>query len=232
MITLEEKKERLFMALAGGVLVITGFQCFWFLTVNGSILQAVSIVISIAIVVTLLKLDKAVAYKIENCDYRQGGKTEAHALYAKSPSDCKAYCNREVAEYLANIKNKLDRAEQLVKDAVTNLIVSFNYIGELTTAQSDMVMAIEKMVMTGNNSGAIKLLRRQMMVAKKVEQELTATVTAMQFGDLVVQLLEHTERQINTLDFIVQRINPHISQEKRFLNLIIRTNKFQERLIR
>jgi hypothetical protein len=211
---LDEKRERLFLGLAGGVLVFTGFQCFWFLTVNGSILQAMSIIISIALAVTLLKLAKTAAYKAENCGCRQGGKAGDHALYTNFSSDCKAHCNSEVAECLANIKNELNQTEQLVNDAVTNLVVNFNYIGELTNAQYDMALVIEEMVMAEDNAGAAKLLRRQMMVARKIEQELATTVTSMQFGDLVVQLLNHTERQINTLDSILQCIDQQNGQDK------------------
>lgn len=212
MIIVDEKRERLFLALAGGVLVFTGFQCFWFLTVNGSILQGTSIMISIALVVTLLKLGKTAAYKDEKRGCCQGGKAEAPGLYVSL--DCKTYCNREAAEYLANVRNELDQAEQLVNDAVTNLVVNFNYISELTTAQHDMVLAVEEMVMTGDNAGAAKLLRRQMMVAKKIEQELATTVTSMQFGDLVVQLLNHTERQINSLSAVLQCIKQQNDQEE------------------
>lgn len=216
-IIIDEKRKRLFLALAIGVLVFTGFQCFWYLTVDGSILQAMSIMVSIALAVTLLKSGKTAAYKEENCVCRQGGEAEVHALYAKFSPDCKVHCNREVAEYLTNIKNELDQAEQLVNEAVTNLAVNFNYIGELTTAQHDMALAIEEMAMTGDNAGVVKLLRRQMMVAKKIEQELATMATSMQVGDLVVQLLKHTARQINSLDSVLRHIDQHDNQEKNII---------------
>ena len=222
----DAKRERLFLASAGGVLIFTGFQCFWFLTVNGSILQAMSILTSIALAVTLLKLGKTAAHKNENCGCRQGGQDGDHALYTNFSPDCKAHCNREVAEYLVNIKNELNQAEQLVNDAVTNLVVNFNYIGELTNAQYDMVLAIEEMVMDKDNAEAVKLLRRQMMVAKKIEQELATTVTSMQFGDLVVQLLNHTERQINTLDSVLQCIDQQNGLEKNIFEFDNTRNRF------
>lgn len=213
MITLDEKKKRMFLALAGGVLVFTGFQFYRLLTVDGSILQAMSIMISIALIVILLKLSKT-AYRGEISDCQQRDGVDGNALYEGFSLDSKMPRNKEVAKYLANIKDELGQAEQLVNDAVTNLVVNFGYISELTSSQRDMVLTVEKLAMTDDNAEVVKLLRRQMMMAKKIERELATTVTSMQFGDLVVQLLKHTTRQINTLDSVLQRIDQPNIQER------------------
>lgn len=217
MITLDERSKRMFLALAGGVLVFTGFQSYWFLVVDGSLLQAMSIMISIALVVILLKLSKTTACKDKNSVCLRGDEAEGNAPHEKFSLDTKARCNKEVAEYLASIKDELGQAEQLVNDAVTNLVVNFGYISELTSSQRDMALTIEKLAMTEDNAEVVKLLRRQMMVAKKIEQELATTATSMQFGDLVVQLLKHTARQINTLDSVLQRIDQKHLQEKNII---------------
>jgi hypothetical protein len=209
-ITLDEKKKRMSLAFAGVVLFFTGFQFYRFLTVDGSILQAMSIMISIALIVLLLKLSKTV-YKSEISTCRQ--RVDGNALYEGSALASMPR-NNEIAEYMANIKDELGQAEQLVNDAVTNLIVNFGYISELTNSQRDMVLTVEKLAMSDDNAEVVKLLRRQMMMAKKIEQELATTVTSMQFGDLVVQLLKHTESQINTLDSVLQRIDQQNIQER------------------
>jgi hypothetical protein len=209
-ITLDEKKKRMSLAFAGVVFVFTGFQFYRFLTVDGSILQAMSIMISIALIVMLLKLSKTVnESEISTCRQRVDG----NALYEGSTMASMPRSN-EIAEYMANIKDELGQAEQLVNDAVTNLVVNFGYISELTNSQRDMVLTVEKLAMSDDNAEVVKLLRRQMMMAKKIEQELATTVTSMQFGDLVVQLLKHTESQINTLDSVLQRIDQQNTQER------------------
>ena len=213
MIIFDEKKKRMSLALAGGVLVFTGFQFYRFLTVDGSILQAMSIMISIALIVMLLKLSKTV-YKSEISTCRQRDEMHENAFYEGSALVSKMPRNNEIAEYLANIKDELGQAEQLVNDAVTNLVVNFGYISELTNSQRDIVLTVEKMAMSDDNAEVVKLLRRQMMMAKKIEQELATTVTSMQFGDLVVQLLKHTDSQINTLDSVLQRIDQQNIQER------------------
>ena len=213
MITLDEKKKRMFLALAGGVLVLTGFQFYRFLTVDGSILQAMSIMISIVLIAMLLKLSKT-SYRGEISACQQRDVVDGNALYEGFSLDSETPRNKEVAEYLANIKDELGQAEQLVNDAVTNLVVNFGYISELTSSQRDMVLTVEKLAMTDDNAEVVKLLRRQMMMAKKIERELETTVTSMQFGDLVVQLLKHTARQINTLDSVLQHIDQPNIQEK------------------
>ena len=213
MITLDEKRKRMFLALAGGVLVFTGFQFYQFLSDDGTILQAMSIMISISLIVMLLKFSKT-AYGGEISTRLQPDGVDSYTLYEGFSLDCKTPCNKVVAEYLANIKDELGQAEQLVNDAVTNLVVNFGYISELTSSQRDMVLTVEKLAMINNNAEVVKLLRRQMMMAKKIEQEIATTVTSMQFGDLVVQLLKHTESQINTLDSVLQRIDQQNTPER------------------
>lgn len=48
-----------------------------------------------------------------------------------------------------------------------------------------------------------------MMIADKIEHELGAAVTSLQFGDLVTQLVAHASTQIDVFNRVLQRIDRH-----------------------
>ena len=118
-----------------------------------------------------------------------------------------ALCSVEADEYFMNIKEELNQIDRLVSDAVNNLVVNFRYISKLTKSHHDMVLAIEKMAAPEGSKSILALLEKQMIIADKIEQELEMTVTSLQFGDLVTQLLAHTARQVETLNMELQRID-------------------------
>ncbi len=116
-------------------------------------------------------------------------------------------CNTEAEEYFKNIKLELNQIDRLVSDAVNNLVINFKYITKLTKSHHEMVLAIEKMAIPKGNKSIIELLEKQMVIADKIEQELDAAITSLQFGDLVTQLLSHTTRQVEILSMELQRLD-------------------------
>ena len=202
----ERKKKWLFAALAGMVLVFVGIQIHWILDEGGSIMQGVSILTSAGLVWTLVMLslaehDKNSEIRIENNSLKGGASNEPQTLVSES------VCNIEIDEYFCDIKDELGQVDKLVNDAVNNLVMNFNYISKLTSSHHDMVLAIEKMAAPADNEPVLQLLKRQMKLAEKIEQELSATVTSLQFGDLVTQLLSHTAHQIDALNISLHRID-------------------------
>ncbi|WP_295629194.1 hypothetical protein [uncultured Nitrosomonas sp.] len=133
-------------------------------------------------------------------------------------------CNNAVNEYLMGIKGDLNQAERLVSDAVNNLVCNFRYISELAGSNHEMVLAIERMATSEGRNPINELLEKQMVTANRIEQELEAVITSLQFGDLVAQLLAHTARQVEMLSVELQRIDRQGSlqgkTEKRALNSI------------
>jgi hypothetical protein len=109
-------------------------------------------------------------------------------------------CDSDVDEYFRNIKEELKQVDRLVSDAVNNLVINFRYISKLTKSHHDMVLAIEKMAAPEGDKQIVELLDKQMTIADKIEQELETVVTSLQFGDLVTQLLMHTDRQVEMLN--------------------------------
>lgn len=207
----DEKRKWVLLSVACGVLVLSGFQFYYFLTADRSLLQAISIMISISLVIMLLK-------KINNQKVNCIDNNWQHHLRERSVNragftlDSETYGYDEITNCLYNIKQEVEQAEQLVNDAATSLVVNFKYIGEMTSAQHDLFLNIEKMAVIADNPEIVKLLRRQIMLAKKIDQELSAAVTSMQYGDLVIQLLKHIARQITALDAILQHIDPQNNQ--------------------
>ncbi len=118
-----------------------------------------------------------------------------------------ALCTSEADEYFLNIKGELSQVDRLVSDAVNNLVISFKYISKLTSSHHDMVLAIEKMSVPEGSKSILELLEKQMIIADKIEHELEMTITALQFGDLVTQLLTHTANQVEALNLELQRID-------------------------
>ena len=169
-------------------------------------LQGLSIVTSVGLVWALVMLsivehDKNTEVRLENSDQKGGAAIEPQTLVSES------ICNIEVDEYFCDIKDELGQADKLVSDAVNNLVMNFNYISKLTSSHHSMVLAIEKMAAPADNEPVQQLLKRQMKIAEKIEQELSAAVTSLQFGDLVTQLLSHTAHQIDALNMSLHHID-------------------------
>ncbi|MBY0475490.1 MAG: hypothetical protein K2Q13_10590 [Nitrosomonas sp.] len=116
-------------------------------------------------------------------------------------------CNNAANEYLMGIRGDLKQAERLVSDAVNNLVCNFRYISKLTGSHHEMVLAIERMAPPEGRHPISGLLEKQMVIANRIEQELDAVITSLQFGDLVAQLLEHTARQVEILSDELRRID-------------------------
>lgn len=116
-------------------------------------------------------------------------------------------CSANAEEYFVNIKEDLTQVDRLVSDAVNNLVINFKYISQLTKTHHDMVLAIEKLAVPKEKQSIIELLQKQMVIADKIEHELEMTVTSLQFGDLVTQLLAHTVKQVDSLNKELQRID-------------------------
>ena len=204
--TLCKNRNWKLLVLASSVLIFMGYQFFWYLTADNFVLLAVSIVINIILLVMLF-------YKDEFWKYLQKNNMSNNACCETTSLNSKNVYNEEIMEHLVNIKGELNQVEQLVNDAVINLIVNFKYLSELTKSQQDLVFSIEKMAMTAENTELVKLLWRQMMIMKKIEQELASTAISMQFGDMVTQLLQHATKQINTLDSILIRFYQEDNQK-------------------
>ncbi|PTN11399.1 hypothetical protein [Nitrosomonas aestuarii] len=115
--------------------------------------------------------------------------------------------NVAVDEYFLNIKSELNQIDRLVNDAVTHLMINFEYINELSKSQHEAILDIKKLSASRNNKSVLELLNKQIVITDKNEQELQSVLTALQFGDLVSQLLAHTTKQIDTLKNTLQHID-------------------------
>lgn len=135
-----------------------------------------------------------------------------------------ATCNNAANEYLMDINGDLNQAERLVSDAVNNLVCNFRYISKLTGSHHEMVLAIGRMVAPEERHPINELLEKQTLIANRIEQELDAVITSLQFGDLVAQLLAHVARQMEMLNDELRCIDRQGSlqgkTEKRALNSI------------
>jgi hypothetical protein len=159
--------------------------------------------------VTLVKLDNEEESMTETC---LGDGKSGNQYSAGDPSE--VLCNIEADEYFINIKADLNQVDRLVSDAVNNLVINFRYISELTKSHYDMVLAIEKMAIPERNKPTLELLKKQMIIADKIQQELEMAITSLQFGDLVTQLLTHTTKRVETLNIELQRIDRQNSRKK------------------
>ncbi|MDP1557316.1 MAG: hypothetical protein Q8K59_05695 [Nitrosomonas sp.] len=203
MIKLDFKRKWANFMFAGMVLVFAVIQVYWLFANDASIMHVLSIFTSIGLFLVLIIL----AISRREKPIKMQGEIKTDAVKESLPFTSVTIGNVDADEYFYSIKNELDQAERLVSDAVNNLVLNFNYISKLTSAHHNMVLAIEKMAAPADNKPILKLLRRQMETADKIEQELAAAVTSLQFGDLVTQLLNHTTNQVDELNLALQRID-------------------------
>ena len=115
--------------------------------------------------------------------------------------------NAEADTFFVGIQSDLTQIDRLVSEAVNNLVVNFKYISRLTKSHHEMVMMIEKLAIPNESEPILELLRKQMVIAENIDQELEAAMTSLQFGDLVTQLLAHTAKQIEMFNRVLQRID-------------------------
>ncbi len=108
-------------------------------------------------------------------------------------------------QYFLKIQGELNQIDQLVNNAVTNLVINFEYISNLTKLHHDMFTAIEKLTSAEGSISMNELLKKQLGIAEKIERELEMAVASLQFGDLVTQLLTHTSHQIEILNTELHR---------------------------
>lgn len=206
---LDSKRNWVFLVLAVIVFIFSGFQFFWLYISNQeqSLIDVLAIVASLGLIGTLIALSNSEQKVKEAISLQASEREEQNNKNEQGVVSSKSISNDEADEYFSSIKGELHQVERLVSDAVNNLVVNFRYISELTKTHHDMVLAIERIVVPDDSEPIIELLRKQMAVADKIEQELEMAVTSLQFGDLVTQLLAHTSHQIEILNLVLQRID-------------------------
>ena len=150
---------------------------------------------------------------MSNKEYESIERIKQATIEPENEVSSKIY-NVEVDEYFLTLKSDLNQIDRLVNDAVTNLVINFKYINELSKSHHEMVMTIEKLSIPKENKPVLELLNKQMAIGEKIERELESALTSLQFGDLVSQLLAHTSRQIEMLNFALQHIDQIKNNQK------------------
>jgi hypothetical protein len=121
------------------------------------------------------------------------------------------FCNSQLDDYFAGVKGELDQVEKLIGDATGDLIASLKCISKLSCSQLEISMSIARLAagdQRGDEGESVgHLLMRQKAIVVQIEQEVNAAVTSMQFGDLVVQLLDHVMIRIEALGTALQRVD-------------------------
>ena len=82
-----------------------------------------------------------------------------------------------IQEEIAGIRREIDQARDLVRDAIEKLTAGFARIGELTAP------------------GAVEDVRTSAIL-----NEVSSVVTALQFQDMVEQLLVHTLKRLDAVE--------------------------------
>ncbi len=212
MIKADVNRKYIFLIAAGIILIFAGIQVFWLYLNTVSIIGVLSVLTSFGLTVTLIVLERAKRSEIDSPNVQSEVQSNESTEVVEVNEDSIALenseiCNLEVDEYFMTVKEELSQVDRLVSDAVNNLVINFRYISKLTKTHHDMVLAIERMAAPEGSKPILELLQKQMEIADKIEQELDAAVTSLQFGDLVTQLIAHTTYQVETLNMVLQRID-------------------------
>lgn len=148
---------------------------------------------------TISKFTRKTAMVVQDVETSQDNRLDT--------ADCDetVFCNPLLDDYFAGIRDELTQVDRLAVDAVSELVASFKHISNLTRSQQDISLAIAAVAAPAEPIG--QLLERQKMVAEQIEQELDAAVTALQFGDLIAQLLNHTMVRVDAIGTALRRID-------------------------
>ncbi len=212
MIRTDVHRYYIFLIVAVIVLFFAGVQAYWLHMNTVSIIGVLSVLTSLGLTMTLIAL------ATNNWNENNLPDSQSEILIEKSTEENETdddvvhvenleIFNLEADEYFLKVKEELNQVDRLVSDAVNNLVNNFRYISSLTKTHHDMVLLIERMAAPEGSKPILELLQKQMEIANKIEQELDAAVTSLQFGDLVTQLIAHTTRQVDTLNMVLQRID-------------------------
>ncbi|MDH5479424.1 MAG: hypothetical protein OEX11_01505 [Nitrosomonas sp.] len=201
-----------FLVAAGIVLVFASIQIYWVLAYTASIISGLSILTSLGLVSALIALSQSHQNIVSTAESSPEALEKTNVEAVVSDDDYLSIedtviCNEEADEYFKTIKEDLSQVDRLVSDAINNLVISFKFINELTKSHHEMVTAIEKLAAPEGSKPILALLKKQMVVADKIESELDTAVTSLQFGDLVTQLIGHSARQMETLQSVLQRVD-------------------------
>lgn len=137
--------------------------------------------------------------------------TEIHSEKANSDNQSEEkmasteFNEDQTNQYFLRIQAELNQIDQLVNNAVTNLVINFEYISNLTKLHHEVFAAIDKLNFVEGNISMNELLEKQLGIAEKIERELEMAVASLQFGDLVTQLLTHTSHQVEILNTELHR---------------------------
>ena len=201
-------RRRMVLLCAGLAIALTGVQVHLIGPEGGMIAPLVSAVISIALAGALValsiitsKVKPGIALEPEDLETRQEARVDPAA------QDLKVFCNSQLDEYFAGVHGELSQADRLVGDAVGDLVAGFKHISKLTRSQQEISLAIVQTAALANGEDMGSLLERQRVIAGQLEQEVDAAVTALQFGDLVAQLLAHTRIRVDAIGTALQRID-------------------------
>lgn len=200
--------KRVLLFCSGLAIALTGVQVSLMGPEGGTIAPLVSALISIALAGALValsiitsKVKPGIALEPEDFEPRQAARAGPAA------QDMKVFCNSQLDECFAGVHGELSQADRLVGDAVGDLVAGFRHISSLTRSQQEISLAIAQTAALANGGNMGSLLERQRVIAGQIEQEVDAAVTALQFGDLVAQLLAHTRIRVDAIGTALQRID-------------------------
>jgi hypothetical protein len=129
-------------------------------------------------------------------------------------------CAGEFKSQLATARGELDQVQSLFFDAILKLVSGFASITAQTRAQEQLVMAItsgqasagargDALHETHQVSHALTLAEAAGELARitiKLEQDVNAAVTTLQFQDIATQLLGHVSRRADVLTGVADKI--------------------------
>lgn len=200
--------KRVLLFCSGLAIALTGVQVRLIGPESGMIAPLVSALISVALAGALIalsiitsKVKPGTALGPEDLETRQAARVDP------ATQDIKVFCNAQLDEYFAGVHGELSQADRLVGDAVGDLVAGFKHISKLTRSQQETSLAIMEAAAFANDESMGQLLERQRGIAGQIEQEVDAAVTALQFGDLVAQLLAHTRTRVDAIASALQRID-------------------------
>ena len=131
-------------------------------------------------------------------------------------------CNNTASEYIMGLKGDLNQAETLTSTAAPPHLTHHPPRRLFPGAPPAIFPPLPPPAAPFAPPSLLLPFPPLLLIANRIEQELEAVITSLQFGDLVAQLLVHTARQVEMLSDALRGIDRQGSlqgkAEKRALN--------------
>jgi hypothetical protein len=120
-------------------------------------------------------------------------------------------CFLEISGQAKQARDEIARARDLMREAASGAVVSLRSLSAETRAQRELAGVLARVSEAGEAAEVAGLSRQIAQIEERIEESVDAVITALQFEDLVAQLLEHVDGRLRALGELATHVAGHES---------------------